>query len=293
MTLSSPRLPPIDRLSGLLEQFRVHTHLADAGPLRGVRHYHGEAQGHLHVVRRGVLRVTHAPGGPLPAELLIDVPSVLLYPRPARHEFHPGAPRPETTCATLRLAEGGRNPLLQALPPLICLPLSRVTGLEPSIALLLAETERVRCGQRLLADHLFEVVLIQLLRWMLDNPEVVGVAPGLIAGLADPRLSRALVTIHEAVGEGWTLERMARVAGMSRTSFATTFRRVMGQTPGGYLGQLRMGIAQQRLRQGESLTRLAGELGYGSQSALSRAFSAHTGHSPRAWLALQGAPSAG
>lgn len=277
----------IDRLSGLLEQFRIDTHLIDAGPLRGVRRYTGDAQGHLHVVRNGVLRVGHPTGGPLPEEVLVEVPSVLFYPRPVPHEFHPGTPRPETTCASLHLAGGGRNPLLQALPPLINLPLRDVTGLAPSIDLLLSETGRVRCGQRLLADHLFEVVLIQLLRWTLDNPEAVGVTPGLIAGLADPRLARALVAIHEAPGEGWTLQRMARTAGMSRTSFATTFRGVMGRTPGEYLTQLRMGIAQHRLRKGDSLARLAGELGYASTSALSRAFSAHTGQSPRAWLALQ------
>lgn len=284
---SAPVRPQIDRLSGLLEQFRINTHLIDAGPLRGVRRYAGDAQGHLHVVRNGVLRVTHPTGGPLPEEVLVDVPSVLFYPRPVPHEFHPGAPRPETTCASLHLAGGGRNPLLQALPPLIRLPLCDVAGLAPSIDLLLSEAERVRCGQRLLADHLFEVVLIQLLRWTLDHPEAVGVASGLIAGLADPRLARALVAIHEAPADAWTLQRMARTAGMSRTSFATTFRRVMGRTPGEYLTQLRMGIAQHRLRQGDSLTHLAGELGYASPSALSRAFSAHTGHSPRAWLALQ------
>jgi len=289
MTESSEKVhPPVDRLSGLLEQFRISAHLVDTGPLPGVRNYRADAQGYLHVVRGGVLRVVHPPGGSLPRELLVDVPSVLLYPRPAGHAFHPGAPRPHTTCATLHLAGGGRNPLLQALPPLIVLPLSRVDGLEPAIALLLAETERVRCGQRLLADHLFDVVLIQLLRWLLDNPGAAGVAPGLIAGLADPRLARALVAIHEDPAGDWTLGRMARTAGMSRTSFATTFRRVMGLTPGGYLTQLRMGIAQQRLLDGESVSRLSGELGYASPSALSRAFSAHTGHSPRAWLALQG-----
>lgn len=286
-------LPPIDRLSGLLEQFRIQAHLLDAGPLLAARNYPAYANGHLHVVRRGALRVTHLAGCALPPELRIDAPSVLFYPRPAGHRFHPGDPRPETTCASLHLAGGDRNPLLQALPPLICLPLSQVAGLEPAIALLLAETERVRCGQRLLADHLFEVVLIQLLRWLFDNPAEAGIAPGLIAGLADARVARALVAIHEAPGEPWTLERMARRAGMSRTAFATTFRVLMDQTPGSYLTQWRISLAQQRLRQGESLTRIAGELGYASASALSRAFTAQTGRSPRAWLGEQHAPATG
>lgn len=294
MTNRSVQTPTqVDRLSGLLEQFHISTHLMDAGPLRASRRYAGDADGHLHVVRGGVLRVTHSADSPLPRELLVEVPSVLFYPRPVPHEFHPGTPRPDTTCARLQLAGGSRNPLLHALPPLIQVPLEGIAGLAPSIDLLLSETERVRCGQRLLADHLFSVVLIQLLRWTLDNPEAVGVPHGLIAGLADPRLARALVAIHDAPAERWTLPRMARIAGMSRTAFATRFRGAVGQAPGAYLTHLRMGIAQHRLRQGIPLTYLAGELGYASASALSRAFSAYTGHSPQAWRALHrsGAPS--
>jgi hypothetical protein len=55
------------------------------------------------------------------------------------------------------------------------LPLARVEGLDAALSLLFAETGRVRCGQRLLADRLFEVVLIQLLRWMLDHPADAGI----------------------------------------------------------------------------------------------------------------------
>jgi len=160
-------------------------------------------------------------------------------------------------------------------------------GLDAALSLLFAETDRVRCGQRLLADRLFEVVLLQLLRWLLDHPQEAGIQPGLITGLSDPRLARALVAVHESPGAPWSLERMAASAGMSRTAFANAFRDVVGQTPADYLTDWRMALAQARLREGRPLKALAEELGYANASALSRAFAARTGLSPREWLKLR------
>lgn len=56
-------------------------------------------------------------------------------------------------------------------------------------------------------------------------------------------------------------------------------------TPGEYLARWRVGLAQDHLRRGRALKWIAGEVGYGSEAALSRAFKAQCGHSPRAWKA--------
>lgn len=219
---------------------------------------------------------------------MIEEPSLLFYPRHAVHTFHnPPVEGSQFTCATLDFDGGAMNPLARALPPLIVLPLAQVDGLDPALALLFAETERVRCGQRLLADRLFEVVLIQLLRWLLDHPEQAGIQPGLITGLSDARLARALVAVHEAPGEAWSVESMAGCAGMSRSAFAATFREVVGQTPADYLADWRISLAQARLRDGVPLKLMADELGYANPSALSRAFLAKVGQSPRDWLRTQ------
>src|SRR5690606_8783493 len=122
------------------------------------------------------------------------------------------------TCAQLTFDGGAYNPLARALPALVALPLARVSGLDLALELLFAETDRVRCGHRLLIDRIFEVVVIQLLRWLLDHPDEAGVRPGFITGLSDPRLARALVAMHDAPGESWPIERMAECAGMSRTA---------------------------------------------------------------------------
>ena len=278
---------PVDRLSGLLERFRVQAQLFHSGALCGQTHFDAcEGHGYLHVLRRGQLEVSHPTAKGLPKRLHFDEPALLFYPAPLTHRFHnPPEEGSDFTCARLKFDGGAGNPLAMALPPLIALPLAKVPGLDMALALLFAETDRVRCGQRLLADRLFEVVVLQLLRWLLDHPQEAGVRPGLITGLSDPRLARALVAMHNSPGEPWTLERMAERAAMSRTAFANTFREVVGQTPADYLTGWRIALAQSRLCEGRPIKLLAEELGYANPSALSRAFSAKVGLSPRDWLA--------
>jgi AraC-like DNA-binding protein len=280
-------LVPLDRLSALLDRFRVRAHLFHAGPLCGVTHFDAQpGRGFLHVLRRGEMVVTHQARSGAPKRVRVQEPSLLFYPRPLAHDFH-NAPTEgsDFTCASLDFEGGTTHPLVRALPALVLLPLREVDGLEGALALLFAETDRVRCGHRLLADRLFDVVLLQLLRWLLDHPEQAGVPAGLLTGLADPALSRALVAMHEQPGQAWSLARMAGEAGLSRSAFATRFRAVVGETPGEHLTAWRLTLAQSRLQQGHAVKRIADELGYANASALSRVFTQKVGCSPMAWLA--------
>lgn len=280
---------PLDRLSALLDRFRIRAELHHSGRLCGLNQFDArEGHGYLHVLRRGALQVSH-PGlaGGL-RSLRIEQPSLLFYPRPLTHRFlHAPDEGSDFTCARLCVDAHPPNPLVQALPPVIVLPLARLPSLAMALELLFLETDQARCGQRLVVDRIFELVLIQLLRWLLDHPDEAGVQPGLVAGLSDPRLARALVAMHEQPGERWTLERMAGCAGMSRTAFATRFRELVGRTPADYLADWRIALAQCRLREGRSIKQLAETLGYANPSALSRAFSARVGASPREWLAAE------
>lgn len=278
--------PAIDRLSALLDRFRVRARLFHQGPLCGESHFDAHpGRGFLHLLRRGPLNVRHAAGSGAPTELRLVEPTLLFYPRPLSHQFqNPPGDGNDFACATVEFEGGEHNPLARALPPLLVLPLSQVEGLESALTLLFAETDRLRCGSRLLADRLFEVVLIQLLRWLIDHPAEAGTPVGLLAGLAHPRLARSLVAMHEAPGANWSLERLAQAAGMSRTAFANAFREAVGQTPAAYLADWRIGLAWAELRNGRDQKSVAGELGYGSASALSRAFKQRLGSSPTAWL---------
>ena len=154
-------------------------------------------------------------------KIAITEPTLLFYPRPLQHDFH-NAPSEgsDFVCATLDFDGGVQHPLVRALPAMVVLPLRAVEGIEHTLTLLFAETQQLRCGQRLLADRLFEVLLLQLFRWLLDHPDEAGMPTGLLTGLAHPKLARVLVALHERPGEAWTLENMAQLAGMSRSAFA-------------------------------------------------------------------------
>lgn len=292
---SPPADTPIDRLSAVLERFRVRASLFHSGPLCGRSVFEARAdRAFLHVLRRGRLRIEHARGSGLRQRVVVEEPTLLLYPRAVHHAFvNPPRDGSDFTCATLHFDGGDRNPIVAALPPLLQVPLRAVDGLAPTLDLLFAETDRVRCGSRLLADRLFEVAVIQLLRWAIDHPQAAGITGGLFSGLADPRLAHALVALHRAPGEDWPLARMAREAGMSRSAFAEAFRAATGTTPAAYLTDWRLAVASSALRAGQPQKLVAADLGFASASSLSRAFRQRYGVSPRGWLETAGGSPAG
>lgn len=276
----------VDRLSVLFERFRVRAQLFHAGPLCGVTHFVEEPdRAFLHVLRRGDMVVTHRSRRGALRRMRLSEPTLLFYPRPLEHHFH-NAPSEgsDFVCATLAFEGGIRHPLVQALPPVIALRVNEVDGIDQTLELLFAETEHLRCGQRLLADRLFEVLLLQMLRWLLDHPEHGGVQEGLLHGLAHHKLSRPLTAMHERPGHTWSLDAMAHEAGMSRSAFAAEFKATLGVTPGEYLLRWRMSLAQTLLREGTTVKRISDELGYASPAAFSRAFGQVVGESPREWV---------
>lgn len=285
----------IDRLSTLLERFHVRASLFHTGPLCGRTTFEAQPdRAFLHVLRRGRLEIAHAARSGVPRRVVVEEPTLLLYPRAVQHAFiHPPREGSDFTCATLHFAGGDRNPIVAALPALVRVPLNAVPELRLTLDLLFAETDRVRCGSRLLADRLFEVVLIQLLRWVIDHPQAAGVHSGLVMGLSDPRLARALVALHAAPQDDWTLARMSAVAGMSRSAFAGAFKTVTGTTPAAYLTDWRLTVASALLRAGRPQKLVAAELGFSTASSLSRAFKQRFSMGPRQWLAGQQALAKG
>lgn len=285
-TNSAPTLA-LDRLSSLLERFNVSAHLFHTGALCGITSFDAQpGRGFFHVLRRGSMVVTHHQGAHAIERLEISEPTLLFYPQPLAHQFH-NAPKEgsDFTCASVHFEGDGNHPLARALPPVIVLPLAQAPALAGALDLLFQEADNVRCGHRLMVDRLFEVVLLQLLRWLLDHGEEGGVSMGLVSGLADPQLARALTAMHESPQNPWSLESLAYLAGMSRSAFAGRFKRVVGVAPAEYLTDWRMAIAKKQLSQGRTVKLIAPDLGYANASALSRVFAQRAGMSPREWLA--------
>lgn len=141
------------------------------------------------------------------------------------------------------------------------------------------EADGARPGREAILSRLVEVLLIETLRREAEAglPHV-----GVLGGLADPRLARALGHIHADVGRGWTVAELAGRAGMSRSVFARRFAEAVGVAPVEYLLAWRMALAKDALRQGRgTLEEVAATVGYKSASAFSTAFSQRVGCPPR------------
>ncbi|MBS9716304.1 helix-turn-helix transcriptional regulator [Pseudohalocynthiibacter aestuariivivens] len=156
-------------------------------------------------------------------------------------------------------------------------PVAPEDAIYPILELCEAELQRPRCGAETLMAGYAEVLLIHFLRSAIEfgRAEV-----GVLAGLSDPRLSRALVAIHDQPGRNWNTDDLAAVAGMSRSVFMARFRAVMGDPPMGYLRQWRLARARDEIIAGARVNEVALRYGYGSADAFARAFRKAEGVSP-------------
>ncbi|MBB3223561.1 AraC family transcriptional regulator [Pseudoduganella umbonata] len=145
-------------------------------------------------------------------------------------------------------------------------------------------------GRELVLGRLVEILLVETLRSTSSH----AAAPGLLLGLADPRLGAAIRHMHENPQYPWTVGELAVKAALSRSAFFDRFSRGVGMAPMEYLLTWRMALAKDLLRQKKfALVEIAEKIGYGSASSFSTAFSRHVGIPPGAYglTATASAPS--
>lgn len=173
--------------------------------------------------------------------------------------------------------------LLDLLPRMLHLRASEPTtgGVAPIVELIQREAREKRAGRALVLPRLIEVLLVEALRSVQSDLSTTG----LLAGLRDLKLAVALLGIHTRTAHPWTLATLAREAGMSRSSFAERFARVIGMTPLNYLLHWRIAVAKNMLaREQKSVAETAFAVGYESASGFSTAFSRETGRSPKEFI---------
>jgi len=146
-------------------------------------------------------------------------------------------------------------------------------SLRQVMTLIASEMQASRCGRPLFIARAGEILLITMMRHLTSHPQQ---SRGLFHALSNPRIAKSLVAMHTQPAQAWTLDLLANLAGMSRTSFATTFKSSMQISPGKYLESLRLAIARQLVRNGVGLKKIAEKTGYASPSTLSRALSRWT-----------------
>lgn len=272
----------MDPLSPLFNRFTLSARVFYSGALCGVADFDKPQDlGLLHVLRRGRLRVMHPPS----ASFELTQPTLLFYRRPFAHRFEvDDSEGADLVCAFVDFGASQGNPLMRGLPDFLSVPLADMIGVEATLALLFDEAFARRAGREAAIDRLMEFLVVLLLRHVIDARLI---KLGLLAGLADARLAKAITAMHDQPGLAWSLDTLAQTAGMSRARFAARFRATVGTPPLDYLTDWRINVAQTLLRRGKPLKAVAPAVGYSSPAAFSRVFARRVGASAPDWVAAQ------
>ncbi|WP_199438878.1 AraC family transcriptional regulator [Umezawaea beigongshangensis] len=170
--------------------------------------------------------------------------------------------------------------LFSSLPPAVIVTADDADGrlLWNIAALLVHEIETHKAGRSLVLEHVAQILLVHMLRSHAGSSRE---PLGWLASVVDDGIGAALRAMHAEPRRRWTLDELAKISTMSRSAFAANFRDRVGRPPLDYLIEWRMQLARAALRTEDSLTVIAGAIGYQSESAFSTAFRRVVGMSPR------------
>jgi AraC-like DNA-binding protein len=195
-----------------------------------------------------------------------------------------GEERARFICGYLGCDARPFNPLLSALPAILCVrkPLAGTAWITDLFLRAVAEGGSRRTGTETILAKLSELMFVEAVRTHLETlPESSG---GWLAGLRDRQVGEALRLIHSRPAEDWTLDKLARGSGCSRSTLAERFSQLVGTSPMHYLTGWRMQLAVRKLETpGIGIAQAGAELGYESQAAFSRAFKRVVGIPPGTW----------
>lgn len=172
------------------------------------------------------------------------------------------------------------SPLFNVLPGIIHIPQKCIHThlLQATLQLINYETVEQKIGSQLMIKRLADILLIQALRshFFTDKAQT-----SWVAGWHDQRLKSVLQAIHSDLGQHWQVSELANIAGMSRAAFSAYFKHKTGEPLLTYLTRWRIYRAKYQLRHSQcSLSQIATQVGYETDSVFSRFFKHHTGLSP-------------
>ncbi|GMV59667.1 MAG: hypothetical protein AMXMBFR72_27610 [Betaproteobacteria bacterium] len=272
-------MPDTPQLSRFFEQGLLRVRVLNASSaMRSVWSGADTRCSQIHLIRRGPVRIAFIGQAP---KTIVE-PAIVFVLRPTAAplfvEAHSGA---EMLRLTLQFAGGDRHPIVESLPAVVLAELAALPGGAALLQLFVDEVTAADHGRQATLDRLAELLTIRVVRYALERGLV---RSGTLAALADPKLARVLAALHQQPARAWTLAEMAALAGMSRSRFALRFRSVTGATPADYLAAARIASAQDLLRARRPMKCVAGDVGYGSASGFTRAFTRLVGCSPGEWL---------
>ncbi|ONI85907.1 hypothetical protein ALI144C_12430 [Actinosynnema sp. ALI-1.44] len=169
--------------------------------------------------------------------------------------------------------------LLDVLPPMLVLP--DEDDCSSIRDYLVTQFTANAPGRQVVQDRLLEWLLVCTLRAWFDQQ------PAAPVGWHDETLGPVLRAMHAAPGKQWTLAALASEAGVSRTTLAERFVKVVGKPPLTYLKDWRMTLAADLLAESTStVAAVAHRVGYADAFGFSTAFKRFHGISPTECRAL-------
>lgn len=226
-------------------------------------------------------------------EFDLSVGDVVVVPAGAEHGIRSiGSPAAELTYAHYSYDVRRAAALIRLLPKAFRISADGAAMPDFMVSITAMLEEAIDRGQQgsVVTKRLAEVSAILAcqhhMRTQLSLPDGSARSQGIV------KVGPAVLAMLDHPEAPWTVTELAKRAGMSRGSFAATFKESLGESPHAYLLRLRMGLAAHLLRNRSTLIAMVAEkVGYATDVAFYRAFRRHFGQSPGAFrLAQSGSP---
>lgn len=301
--MSTDLLTSVLRDAGLSRRLLDLSELSDAKALR----FPCERSIGLHVVLRGPI---HAHAASLPEPLALDSGDIVLMARGCDHTLSmrphlagqlvehigmAGGPDDAPPQEGSRVLSGAYqlwhtplHPFFAEMPQWSVLHAAELPRLGPLAlvcGLLEAELRGNEPGADIAMHGLLDLTFTYALRHVIGRCAVA--QAGWSQAAQDPQVGRIVSLMHDDPAYPWTLESLAKRAGLSRTSLAERFRDTMGDTPLNHLRTLRMQRAVKLLAETDrTLEAVATAVGYRDAFSFSKVFKRTVGLSPKAFRQL-------
>ena len=191
-------------------------------------------------------------------------------------------------CGTVDVIYRGVEGIFNYLPEPIMVQSHTGDVIWHSFDLIIREMTRTRPGSRAMLRILFQECLIEMLRLHGESKDC---QLQWLRALDKPRLSKVLERIIEDPGQPYTLEMLADLCAMSRSTFAAQFKESFGRSPMDFVKEVRLRAASRMLTQTDiPIKTICTKVGYDSRSHFTHSFSEFFGSSPSKYRENMGAP---
>jgi AraC-like DNA-binding protein len=268
-----------------MEAVVIHYVLAGAGTLRvsGSEPVSFSAR-HMMIVPPGLAQALEA--GPADYEAKADISSKVAGDGLVTFTAGDGSRDLLVVCGTISASYAGALGLFDTLSAPLVEDVSSNAVIRQAFDFLLEEIANPAVGTRALTEALMKQCLIVLLRTHLKQ---VGANSPIFSALKDGRLARVVTAVMERPAAPHSVDSLAAIAGMSRSSFAETFSKAFGEGPIEYVQRVRLRLAAHLLGATDLPVKvIASSIGYQSRSYFSRAFRAAYGVDPSTFRATGG-----